>query len=148
VLREPMERVAAVRVTFADTDAMGVAYYANYLKWLEIGRTELMRRMGIAYAALTKTGVHLPVTEVRVRYMAPARYDDLLHVHAAIGEIGRARITFSYRIDREDGRTLTEGHTVHAFTDGQGRIVPVPSELAGRLRAISETGQNTGPGRA
>lgn len=143
-----MERVAAIRVTYADTDAMGVAYYANYLRWLEIGRTELMRRMGVPYAALAGSGIHLPVTEARVRYMAPARYDDLIHVHAEIRELGRARIAFSYRIDREDGRTLTEGHTVHAFTDGHGRVVPVPPDLAGRIRAFRNTERNTEPGEA
>ena len=128
-----MERVATVRVLYADTDAAGVVYYANYLRWFETGRAELMRRLGIEYEALTRTGVLLPVTEAFVRYGAPARYDDTLHVHAAIRELRRASISFAYRIDREDGARLAEGHTVHAFTGSGGKIVPVPAGVRERI---------------
>lgn len=122
-----MEPVARVRVLFADTDAMGIAYYATYLKWFEIGRVELMRAMGMAYRELTATGIHLPVTEAWARYLLPARYDDLLVIRASIREMRRASVTFAYRIERDDGTVLTEGHTVHAFTDGGGKIVRVPA---------------------
>jgi len=121
-----MERVAEVRVLFADTDAMGIAYYANYLKWFEAGRVELMRSMGMAYRELTGIGVHLPVTEATVRYLSPARYDDLLAIRAEVRGFGRASITFGYRIEREDGTLLADGSTVHAFTDGDGKVVRVP----------------------
>lgn len=121
-----MERVATVRVLFADTDAMGIVYYANYLRWFETGRVELLRRMGMEYRELTSRGIHLPVTEAAVRYLLPARYDDLLEVHAEIGEPGRASVSFRYRIVRNDGAVLTEGSTVHAFTDGAGKVVRVP----------------------
>ena len=121
-----MKRVATVRVLFSDTDAMGIVYYANYLKWFEAGRAELMRKMGMAYGELTGTGVHLPVTEASVRYLSPARYDDLLAVHAAIRDVGRASIAFSYRIEREDGTLLADGATLHAFTDGDGKVVRIP----------------------
>ena len=121
-----MERVAEVRVLFADTDAMGIAYYANYLKWFEAGRVELMRSIGMAYRELTGIGVHLPVTEANVRYLSPARYDDLLAIRAEVRGFRRASITFGYRIDREDGTLLADGSTVHAFTDGDGKVVRVP----------------------
>jgi acyl-CoA thioester hydrolase len=121
-----MERVAEVRVLFADTDAMGIAYYANYLKWFESGRVELMRSMGMAYRELTGIGVHLPVTEANVRYLSPARYDDLLAIRAEMRGFRRASITFGYRIEREDGTLLADGSTVHAFTDGDGKVVRIP----------------------
>jgi len=121
-----MKRVASVRVLFAETDAMGIVYYANYLKWFEQGRVELMRSMGMAYRDLTGIGVHLPGTEASVRYLSPARYDDLLAVHAEIRALGRASIAFAYRIEREDGTLLADGTTVHAFTDGDGNVVRVP----------------------
>ena len=127
--RKAMEKVAKVRVLFADTDAMGIVYYANYLKWFETGRVELMRKLGMAYRELTGIGVHLPVTEASVRYLAPARYDDLLEVHAEVKGCKRASIAFGYRIEREDGALLADGETVHAFTDNDGKIVRVPDSF-------------------
>ena len=129
-----MEKVATVRVLFADTDAMGIVYYANYLKWFEMGRVELMRRLGMAYRELTGTGIHLPVTEASVRYLSPARYDDLLSIHAEIRECKRASIAFGYRIKREDGVLLANGETVHAFTDGDGKIVGIPEPFLEKTR--------------
>lgn len=122
-----MERVATFRVLFADTDAMGVAYHANYLKWFEAGRVELMRKLGMAYRELTELGVHLPVTELSIRYASPARYDDVLHVHASVRTVGRASLSFRYRIDRDDGTVLAEGESAHAFTDGRGRATRPPA---------------------
>ncbi len=135
-----MERVATIRVLFADTDAMGIVYYGNYLRWFEIGRAELMRRKGMAYAGLTETGVHLPVTEAYVRYGSPARYDDTIHVCAAIRELRRASISFAYRIERADGSRLAEGHTVHAFTGPNGKIVPVPRGFREKSGVVGNTG--------
>jgi acyl-CoA thioester hydrolase len=142
-----MERVATVRVLFADTDAMGIVYYANYLKWFETGRVELMRKLGMAYRELTGIGVHLPVTEAVVRYLSPARYDDLLAVHAEVRGCKRASIAFGYRIEREDGSLLADGATVHAFTDGDGKIIRVPDsflEKTGLKGKISSKEENRG----
>lgn len=136
-----MERVATVRVIFGDTDAMGIAYYGNYLRWFEVGRVELLRRKGMAYRDLTGAGVHLPVTEASVRYHSPARYDDLLDVHAALRGMRRASIAFGYRIVREDGRLIAEGSTVHAFTDGSGKVVRVPAEFLRRTGMAHSSGE-------
>lgn len=125
-----MQHVADVRVLYADTDAAGVAYYANYLRWFETGRAELMRRKGVAYRELTEAGVHLPVVEACVRYLSPARYDDLLQVFAEVREMRGARITFGYRLARADGKLLAEGTTLHAFTDARGKVVRAPAGLA------------------
>ena len=121
-----MEPVATARVIFGDTDAMGIAYYGNYLRWFEVGRVELLRRRGLVYRELTHRGIHLPVTRAEIRYLASARYDDALVIHAGIREVKRASVSFSYRIDRDDGTPLAEGSTTHAFTDDCGRIVRVP----------------------
>lgn len=124
-----MEHVADARVIFADTDALGIAYYANYLRWFEIGRVELLRKKGLAYRALTEAGIHLPVVEAEVRYRSPARYDDSLRIFAEVRKQGGASIAFGYRLVRSDGTLLAEGSTVHAFTDGEGRVVRAPEEF-------------------
>ncbi|MGE5188712.1 MAG: acyl-CoA thioesterase [Gemmatimonadota bacterium] len=126
-----MEAVATARVIFGDTDAMGIAYYANYLRWFEIGRVELLRRRGMVYRELSGRGIHLPVTRAEIRYIAPARYDDGLVIRAGIRSVGRASVSFAYRIERDDGTPLAEGATTHAFTDGRGRIVRVPEGFPG-----------------
>ena len=128
-----MERVATSRVIFGDTDAMGIVYYANYLRWFEIGRVELLRRKGMAYRDMTHRGIHLPVTRAEVRYLSPARYDDVLVIHAAILALKRASVSFAYRIERDDGTRLVEGSTTHAFTDDEGRVVRVPRGFPGDM---------------
>src|SRR4030042_4572005 len=141
-----MERVAEVRVLFADTDAMGIVYYANYLKWFEAGRVELMRSMGMAYRDLTGIGVHLPVTEANVRYLSPARYDDLLAIRAEMRGFRRASITFGYRIEREDGTLLADGSTVHASQDGKGKVVSVPARFLAKT-GLGQPFSSKGGGR-
>lgn len=136
-----METVAKVRVLFADTDAMGIAYYANYLRWFEVGRVELLRRMGMTYRELTARGIHLPVTEAAVRYLSPARYDDLLEVRAEIRGVRRASMSFGYRIARGGSEPLAEGWTTHAFTDEAGRVLRVPAELRKQFLPRGENGQ-------
>ncbi len=127
-----MRKVATLRVIFGDTDAMGVVYYANYLRYFESARAELLRSLGSAYGELTDIGVHLPVVEAAVRYRSSARYDDLIDLHCAVTALGRASITFDYRITRPDGTILAEGRTVHPFTDGKGRIVRIPAAFLER----------------
>ena len=123
-----MEHVASVRVIYGDTDAAGIAYYGNYLRWFEVGRAELMRRKGFSYRdVMDRDGVMLPVIEAVATYHASARYDDVLRVLAEIREVKGVRLTFGYRIEREDGALLVTGHTVHAFTGRDGRPVRPPA---------------------
>ena len=125
-----MEHVATVRVIYGDTDAGGIVYYGNYLRWFEVGRAELMRRKGFSCRdVMEQDGVLLPVIEAGVAYHAPARYDDVLRVHAEIREFRGVRLTFGYRIEREDGALLAAGHTVHAFTGREGRPVRPPASF-------------------
>ena len=123
---------------------MGIAYYANYLRWFEIGRTELLRKKGLAYRGLTNAGIHLPVVEADVRYRSPARYDDTIRIFAEVRKTGGASIAFGYRVLREDGTLLAEGHTAHAFTDGEGKVVRVPPEVRKVLMAVASTLQKGG----
>ncbi len=139
-----MEHVADVRVIFADTDAMGIVYYANYLKWFEVGRVELLRKMGMAYRDLTEKGVHLPVVEASVRYLSPARYDDLLRIDAEVKKLGGASISFGYRLERDDGKVIAEGSTLHAFTDGSGKVVRAPAGFHENIRRENSSAEKGG----
>jgi len=116
------------RVTYAETDRMGFAYYGNYLTWFEIGRTELIRASGMAYRELEERGYMLPVIEATCRYHAPARYDDLVTIRTTLAEFKGIRMTFTYRI-LLDEKLLAEGETRHAFTDCDGRPVKVGRDV-------------------
>jgi len=120
-----------VRVIYADTDAMGIVYYANYLKWFEIGRNELMRDMGIAYGDLEQSGYSMPVIELGCEYLYPARYDDLLVIETVVTTLRRASIRFDYVIySEEKDRILAEGFTRHPFMNSKGKIMRVPQHIA------------------
>ena len=113
-----IENKTSIRVIYADTDAMGVVYHANYIKWFEVGRCELLRSMGYPYARMEREGVMLPVVECGCRYRLPAVYDDLLEITARIVEMRGATTTLEYEIRREEtGELLVTGFTKHAITD-------------------------------
>lgn len=126
----PREHLHSLRVRYADSDQMGVAYYANYLVWFEVGRTEWLRSRGYAYRDLERGGIYLPVTEASCRYLAPCRYDDLLHVVTGVGRLGRTVVRFDYRVLKEDGTLAAVGHTEHCFLSREGRPVRAPEEIA------------------
>lgn len=129
------------RVFYGDTDQMGVAYYANYLRWFEMGRNEYLREVGYPYARLESEGVVLPVTEVGCRYVEPARYDDLVEVQAWIASITRVRVRFEYRIARHgDGAELALGFTVHACLSRDGGVTRLPGSL---LDALGDSGSGS-----
>jgi acyl-CoA thioester hydrolase len=123
----PGYHVLAVRVRYAETDAMGVAHHASYVPWLESGRVEWLRQQGIAYAELERQGLHLPVVELRIRYLRPAHFDDLLHVHTALAELTRARVCFIYTLLRPgEGAPLAAAETRHCYLDESGRPLRLP----------------------
>jgi acyl-CoA thioester hydrolase len=124
---------SSVRVRYAETDQMGVAWHGNYLAWFEVARTDFLRERGLAYRELEAGGLRLPVIEAQARYVRPARYDDVLQVHATLESVGRARVRFVYEVER-DGEILATGATEHAAVDGEGRPRRLPDELRGRLR--------------
>ena len=121
-----------VRVTYADTDKMGIIYYANYFKYFELGRTELMRSLGVRYRDLeVQRKLFLPAVETGCRYLAPSRYDDLLAVRTWISEIGRASIRFENAIfDKErPGRKLARGFSRHVIVNDLWRTVRAPQDI-------------------
>jgi acyl-CoA thioester hydrolase len=138
--REPRYRKACtLRVLYGDTDAAGVVYYANYLRWFEAGRAEAMRGVGLPYADLVEMPVHLPVIEAKVKYFASARYDDTVAVHVAVPWQKGVRLCFAYRVVREgDGALLAEGETVHAFVDGAGKVVRAPAPYDRIVEAVEK----------
>ena len=110
---------------------MGVVYYGNYAHWFERARGQFMRERGLSYGEVERRGVMLPVRELNVRYLAPARYDEPVRVRAGICAWGRASVTFAYQVygPPEASRLLCLGSTQHACVTGQGKPVAVPGWL-------------------
>ena len=118
-----------VRVTYKDTDQMGVVYYAHYLVWFKIARTELFRQAGVIYKRIEEEmGLRLPVIEARCRYKQPARYDDLISIDCSLMKMGNSSMSFDYRVRRED-MVLAEGETLHVFIDDSGKPKRIPPGL-------------------
>ena len=118
-----------LRPIYADLDAMDIVYYANYLRFFEQGRTELMRSTGFAYSQVEASGHSFPVTEAQVRYRNPARYDQLLYLDTWLAWIKKASLRFEYTLYRpeESGlTTLVTGFTVHGCVSHQGKVKPLP----------------------
>jgi acyl-CoA thioester hydrolase len=126
----PHEGIVTVRVRYPEVDRMGIAHHRNHFVWFEIGRTELMRERGLAYAAVEAQGLFLPVIEAACSYHAPAGYDELLRVRTTLRTLGAVRATFAYRLERaSDGRLIATGTTVHAAVDRRGRPRRLPASL-------------------
>jgi acyl-CoA thioester hydrolase len=120
-----------IRVRYGDTDQMGFAYYAHYLRWFEIGRAEMLRSLGWSYRSVEEAGIQLPVIEARCRYLKPARYDDEVRIETGVLELKRASVRFGYRILRDaDGEALAHGETEHCFLDRAGRPTRPSPRLA------------------
>ncbi len=117
---------AKVRVRYKETDQMGMAYHANYLVWFEVGRTELMRKVGMPYAEFEKSGLFLPVLKVFCEYKHAVSYDDLLTIITRLDQLGNVRLTFHYEIRKEE-KLHASGYTEHAFINMKGRPVALKS---------------------
>lgn len=118
---------------------MGVVYHANYLIWFEIGRVELMRQRGLDYGRMEdEEGCGIAVVEARVRYKAPARYDDDLMIETTVLKARGPIIQFGYRILREqDGTVLCEGETIHIVVGRDMKRCPLPKKYAEILSATA-----------
>jgi acyl-CoA thioester hydrolase len=123
-------------VRYAETDQMGVVYYANYFVWFEVARTDLLRRAGWTYREMEATGFVLPVIEAHCDYTQPARYDDELDIETTGALLSPVRVRFDYRVLRAtDASQLATGHTVHASLDPAGR----PRRLPAQAQAVFAT---------
>lgn len=122
--------VTALRVRYAETDKMGVVYYANFLVWFEVARADLMRSLGWTYREMEAAGVSLPVVEAHCEYKRPARYDDEIEVRTEGRMLSPIRMRFSYTVVRRaDGAIAAEGYTVHAAIDTAGRPCRLPERV-------------------
>lgn len=126
------------RVIYGDTDNMGVAYHANYLRWFEIGRSELFRSLGMTYKSIEEKGFFLPVSEVYCKFIHSAQYDDLIIIEAGVDGGMRAGIKFEYRILRKaDEIELVQGFSIHAYMNTNGQVIRPPKFIK---EILSENG--------
>ncbi len=123
---------ASVTVRYAETDMMGVVYHANYLPWFEVGRTTLLKEIGVPYRKLEEEGYRIPVLEVSAKFLRPAVYDDTLEILTTIRERPLLRIRVEYEV-RRGGELLATGASVHAFVDREGRPVRPPQWAQERI---------------
>jgi acyl-CoA thioester hydrolase len=116
------------RVPYADTDQMGVVYYANYLEYFERSRTEMLREAGLSYSTMEKMGYFLPVSEAYCKYSSSARYDDLLTFRSFIEEISRVKVKIRSEVLR-DGKLLVSGYVTLGCVDANFRISRLTPEM-------------------
>jgi acyl-CoA thioester hydrolase len=122
--------VSTLRVRYAETDKMGVVYYANYLVWFEVGRADLLRSLGWTYREIELDGVSLPVIEAHCDYHRPARYDDEIEVRTEGRLLSPVRVEFHYQVVRtQDAVVSATGRTVHAALDPSGRPCRLPKRV-------------------
>lgn len=118
--------ISRIRVRYAETDQMGVAYYANYLVWMEVARVDYCRAAGFEYREMESDGgAYLVVTEAHCRYRAPARFDDRITVACWVAESRSRTVRFAYEMRRAD-ELLASGETLHTVTDRRGRMMRLP----------------------
>jgi len=133
---------ATVRVLYGDTDAGGVVYNANFLRYFEIGRTELMREHVCSYSEIERLGFVLPVIECWARYKAPAFYDDLLTVETTVAEVSKLKCKFAYRVVRQETdksrpKLLVKGYSVHAAVTKEGKLTRLPDEIIEKINLLT-----------
>ena len=116
-----------LRVRYAETDKMGVVYYANYFVWMEIGRTEYCKSIGFSYRDMEAEDANMAVADASCRYVAPARYDDEILVRTSVDRLSRRLVTFVYSIHHAaSGKLLAEGKTVHITVGKDGKTCSIP----------------------
>jgi acyl-CoA thioester hydrolase len=126
--------VSRIRVRYAETDQMGVVYYANFFIWFEVGRADLLRAAGWSYRDMEAGGIGLPVIEAYCAYRQAARYDDNLEIRTRGAVVSPVRVQFEYEVVRSaDDVSLATGRTVHAALDKEGRPCRLPERVRGLL---------------
>jgi acyl-CoA thioester hydrolase len=135
-----------VRVRYAETDQMGIAYHANFLIWFEVGRVELMRALGIEYKRMEREDdCHIVVADVNCRYHHPARYDEVLRVRTRIAESRNRTVKFAYEVFRDsDRQLLATGETTHVICGKNGRpkLLPVKYRAVLGVREVPATNRS------
>lgn len=137
-----MESTSELRVRYAESDQMGVAYHANYLIWCEVGRTDFIRELGMTYAEMERQGVMLAVADAHVRFHASARYDDVVRIATTLTGVRSRMVSFAYEISRVPAQPgaaperLASASTTLVALDREGR----PTTLPTAIRALLDRG--------
>jgi acyl-CoA thioester hydrolase len=135
-----------IRVRFADTDAQGIAHNAAYLVWFEVARVEYLRAFAGGYQRLRDAGVEALVLESHCRYVQPARFDDVLHVHTRCVGLRGARFRYEYAVVRDDGVLAADGYTEHACVDAATlRPTRVPDWLRSAISSVEPASASPSP---
>lgn len=126
-----------IRIRYGETDQMGYVYYGNYAQFFEIGRVETLRSLGFSYKSLEDQGIMLPVTDLQIRYLKPALYDDLITIRTKIVTIPTVKIEFTYEIFNEKNDLLTTASTTLVFVKKETmRPTPPPTDLVKKLAEL------------
>lgn len=131
----PAPSLSTYRVLYADTDPMGIVYHANYLKLAELGRNDFCRGFGLSYRDIEASGFFLPVVETAMKFVRPARFDDVVSIHSWVARKTRIRLEFQFEILR-DGELLVCGNTVLACLSKEGRPTRLPAPLDARVPVL------------
>ncbi len=142
VAKETIVGETKLRVRYAETDKMGVVYHSNFVIWFEVGRVELLRQLGFQYSEMeTEDNCHIPVVDLRVRYKAPAQYDDVIVVRTQIKNVRSSLLHFSYEVFREaDGTLLATGETMHIIVNNKLERTALPEKY---MQAFNGLKQNS-----
>lgn len=136
-----MVSTSEIRVRYAETDQMGVAYHANYLVWCEVGRTDFIRQLGVTYAEMERQGVLLAVADAQVRYHASARYDEIVRIETRLSGVRSRMVTFGYELSRvaADGaiERVASASTALVSLGRDGRPVALPPHFRTLLEQAS-----------
>ncbi|MFM9945598.1 MAG: acyl-CoA thioesterase [Bacteroidia bacterium] len=125
-----ISHIEKIRVRYGETDQMGYVYYGNYALYYEVGRVELLRKIGVAYSDLEKQGIGLPVSYFEIKYLKPVRYDDIIQVKTTISEIPQSRITFNYECTNDSNIVLNTGKVTLVFINIKtGKPIGCPKNL-------------------
>lgn len=126
-------------VRFVETDMMGVVHHSNYFRWFEMGRVAYLRQAGISLHELMAEDIVFPIRHVECRYLAPARFDDVIRIETTLAQLTRAQFKFTYRVVREsDAALLATGATQSVFTDPAGKVIRLPEVYYNKMRAVAD----------
>ncbi|WP_196891452.1 acyl-CoA thioesterase [Aureivirga marina] len=124
-----------IRVRYGETDQMSYVYHGNYAEYFEIGRIEWLRNLGISYKAMEESGVMLPVLDLNIKYLKPARYDDLLTLKTTLAKLPTAKIEYKYELFNENKELLTTGSTTLVFIDmKKNRPIKAPDYFLNKVK--------------
>ena len=126
-----------IRVRYGETDQMGYVYYGNYAQFFEVGRVEWLRSLGVSYKSLEESGIMLPVINLNINYMKPAKYDDLLTITTTLSKKPLVKIEFDFEVHNENNDLLTTGFTSLVFMDmKKNKPIKAPKELLDQIYAL------------